>query len=572
MFNRKLFSIKAIKYLLFFPGLLLFSLTSPNKVYAQKNILVIHSYKEDNSWTKDIREGIDEEISKNTDDVQVFHEFLDAKTHPLLHHSQLFLEYIEEKYHHTDLNMLMVSDDPGLAVISEQREKYFADIPIVYLGINHVDPEILNLPNATGVFENRDVAETIIEASKQANSDRIIVINDTTQTGQANLAKINECYGLVGCPSDITVIDDLTSDGIQNVFEREAKNTPILLIGQIRKDSFTGKLYSFTDSIQILKSQVKNPIYGLNLQMLNRGIIGGKFLEGKYHGKQATKIAEKILQGTSVETINPVTKAENNWIFDAEQLREFDIDLEKLPEDAEIINKNASFYQKYKRLVWFTTSAFGVALLIILLLMEVIRRASITKKILTENESRYKDLAEAGANIFWEIDTNSHFSYVSGDIASFFNKILEEILGKSWLELYGNNSNFDFPWDTYNKNIKERLPIENLIYQVKQPNNELKIFQLNGKPIYSKKNQYLGYRGIKREITQEYNLSKTIAYQASYDFLTGLVNRQQFISHLKNLVDETLNSQIPSVLCYLDLDRFKLVNDTAGHLVGDLTA
>ena len=569
MFYKNLFSIKIIKYLLFFNSIILFSFTSANKVHAQKNVLVIHSYNEDNSWTKDIRQGIDQQISENSNNTKVFHEFLDAKVHPELHHSQLFLDYIQKKYHRTDLDLLMVSDDPGLTVISEQRKKYFADIPIVYLGINHIDPKVLNLPHSTGVFENRDVVETIIEASRQTNSNRIIIINDTTQTGQANLAKIEECYELASCPSDIVIVDDLTIDDIENIFKQEARNIPILLIGQIRKASADGELLSFTDGIKVLNSKIDNPIYGLNLQMLNQGIVGGKFLEGGYHGKQATKIAEKILQGIPVDKIKPIIKADNHWIFDARQLKKFNIELEVLPENSEIINQNISFYQRYKTLVWFTVSSFGVALLVILLLIEIIRRGAINQKILSENESRYKDLAETGANIFWEIDANLNFSYISGDIESFFNKSSEEILGKSWHQLYGSNSNFDFPWDIYYQNIQEHFPIKNLIYKVKQPNNELKIFQLNGKPIYDKNNQYIGYRGIKREITKEYNLSETIAYQASYDFLTGLLNRQEFISHLKNLVDETLHSQVSSVLCYLDLDRFKLVNDTAGHLVGD---
>ena len=569
MFNKKLFSTKIVKYLLFFNSVILFSLVGIRKVSAQQNILVIHSYNDENSWTKDIRQGIDEKLSQNTDDIKVFHEFLDAKRYPKLHHSQVFLEYIQEKYHHTNLDLLMVSDDPGLAVVSEHRKKYFADIPIVYLGINHVQPEILNFPKSTGVFENRDVAETIIEATRQTNSEQIIIINDTTQTGLANLTKINKCYELSSCPQDIRIINDVTPNNITNIFDKYEKNIPVLLIGQLRKNSSQGELYSFTDGTQILRAQVENPIYGLNLEMLNQGVVGGKFLEGKHHGKQAANIAKNILRGTPVERIKPIIKADNRWIFDAQELEQFNIKLEQLPKNSQIISQDISFYQKYRKLVWFTTSAFGISLLIIFLLIEVIRRGSIAKKILRENESRYKDLAESGANIFWEMDTNSNISYISGDTRLFCQKTVQEILGKTFQELYGNDINIDFPWDSFETTIQKHQPIVNLIYKVKQPNHELQIFQLNGKPIYDQNNQYLGYRGIKREITQEYNLSKTIAYQASYDFLTGLVNRQEFISHLKNLVDETTNCQISSVLCYLDLDRFKLVNDTAGHLVGD---
>ncbi|MEL6928170.1 MAG: EAL domain-containing protein [Cyanobacteria bacterium J06600_6] len=569
MFKNKLFNNKTTKYLLFLSNVILFSLAGAVKVSAQENVLVIHSYSENNSWTKSIKQGIDEKLSANIGNVKIFHEFLDAKAHPSLHHSELFFEYIQKKYHQINLDLLMVSDDPGLTALTEQRKKYFADLPIVYLGINHVDPEILNLPNSTGIFENRHVAETIIEAAQQTQSDQIIIINDTTQTGQANLAKINECYELSGCPLDIIIINDLTSGNIQNTLKQYARSTPILLIGQIRKNNSNGELYNFIEGTKIIKSYVDNPIYGLNSQMLNQGIVGGKFLDGKHHAKQAAGIVENILRGTSVDQIDPIIKADNHWIFDAEELEKNNIKLNKLPAKSKIINQNISFYHTYKTLVWFTASAFGISLIIIMLLIEIIRRGSITKRILQENKSRYKDLAELGTNIFWEIDVNSNICYISGDTEYFYDEAPQALLGKKLRQAYKKSYAIDFPWDKFETSIHRCEPITNLVFKVAQPNHEVRIFQLNGKPIYDQNKEYLGYRGNKREITQEYNLSKTIAYQASYDVLTGLVNRRQFISHLKNTVDETLNSQTSSVLCYLDLDRFKLVNDTAGHLVGD---
>lgn len=570
IFKIKLLNSKKMRFLLFFSNIIFCSLAGITKVSAQENVLVIHSYSDEYSWTKELKKGVDESFSQSSRDIKVFHEFLDAKVHPTLHHSQLFLDYIQEKYHHTNIDLLMVSDDPGLMVVSEHRKKFFADIPIVYLGINSVKPEILNLPKSTGVFESRDVAETIVEASRQTNSEQIIVINDTTQSGQANLAKINECYKLSRCPQNIEIVNDLTPENIQNVFEQYAESTPVVISGQLRRqNSPQGELFDLAKGAQILRTQIENPIYGLNLSMLNHGIIGGKFLEGRSHAKQAVKIAETILQGMPIEQIQPIIKADNQWIFDAKELKKFNIELETLPNNSEIIGQKLSFYEKYKKLVWITIFAFSISLLIIFLLIAVIRREEITKKILSDNESRYKDFAESGANIFWEVDVNSNISYISGDTEFYYKKNVQEILGKSLQELYKNDPKVDFPWESFEASIKEYQPIKNLIYKIINYNQELQIFQINGKPIYDKDSNYLGYRGIKREITQEYNLSKTIAYQASYDFLTGLVNREEFINHLKNLVYETKSSQVSSVLCYLDLDRFKLVNDTAGHLVGD---
>lgn len=64
-------------------------------------------------------------------------------------------------------------------------------------------------------------------------------------------------------------------------------------------------------------------------------------------------------------------------------------------------------------------------------------------------------------------------------------------------------------------------------------------------------------------------LTRQMTYQASHDALTGLVNRRDFERRLQEAVDSAQTGDIGHALCYLDLDRFKVVNDTCGHTAGD---
>jgi diguanylate cyclase (GGDEF)-like protein len=60
-----------------------------------------------------------------------------------------------------------------------------------------------------------------------------------------------------------------------------------------------------------------------------------------------------------------------------------------------------------------------------------------------------------------------------------------------------------------------------------------------------------------------------MSYQATHDALTGLVNRREFEGRLEEAIESGHRGDGQHVLCYLDLDRFKVVNDTSGHLAGD---
>lgn len=74
---------------------------------------------------------------------------------------------------------------------------------------------------------------------------------------------------------------------------------------------------------------------------------------------------------------------------------------------------------------------------------------------------------------------------------------------------------------------------------------------------------------VMMDVTEARELSNQLSYHATYDDLTGLVNRREFEDRLQEVIDLSTHLQNDNVLCYLDLDQFKIINDTCGHMAGD---
>lgn len=74
---------------------------------------------------------------------------------------------------------------------------------------------------------------------------------------------------------------------------------------------------------------------------------------------------------------------------------------------------------------------------------------------------------------------------------------------------------------------------------------------------------------IVQDVTESHRLSRELSYRARHDPLTGLINRDEFQRRLENAIERVRVDGIPAALCYLDLDQFKVVNDTCGHGAGD---
>jgi diguanylate cyclase (GGDEF)-like protein/PAS domain S-box-containing protein len=92
--------------------------------------------------------------------------------------------------------------------------------------------------------------------------------------------------------------------------------------------------------------------------------------------------------------------------------------------------------------------------------------------------------------------------------------------------------------------------------------------ELSASPIRIGPNELSGAVIMLHDVTELRGLAR-LSYQATHDALTGLVNRRDFERRLQEAIEGGQRGDGQHVLCYLDLDRFKIVNDTSGHLAGD---
>jgi diguanylate cyclase (GGDEF)-like protein/PAS domain S-box-containing protein len=127
-------------------------------------------------------------------------------------------------------------------------------------------------------------------------------------------------------------------------------------------------------------------------------------------------------------------------------------------------------------------------------------------------------------------------------------------------------------------------PIENPITQLLKKNQSIRfdkhiaminaagrIFPVEAlaSPLHDDKNRIVGAIFVFHDVTASRELTRKISFHEMHDPLTGLYNRSKFKQRLEELIKDARKNNRQHALCYCDLDEFKIINDTCGHLAGD---
>lgn len=206
-------------------------------------------------------------------------------------------------------------------------------------------------------------------------------------------------------------------------------------------------------------------------------------------------------------------------------------------------------------------------------LHDEIQQRQLAREALFQEKERAQITLESIGDGVITTDVHGHIDYM--------NPIAASLTGWTWSEARGRHLDevlylvdeltrraIDNAFDLYLKaDLKHPLPNETLLVH-RHDRSEASI-EVTASAIRDRSAAVSGLVLVFHDVTELRGLARQMSYQASHDGLTGLLNRREFDARLQAVLAATHQDGGHHALMYLDLDQFKVVNDTCGHLAGD---
>jgi len=166
-------------------------------------------------------------------------------------------------------------------------------------------------------------------------------------------------------------------------------------------------------------------------------------------------------------------------------------------------------------------------------------------------------------------------------IVDYINPVAEELSGWSNKNAVGNPVEDVLSLIDENKRTTIRSPVADCIsrgHSIRQRKQPLLINKMTGteysieittSPIRNLEGKIKGAVLVFHDVTELIGMARQLSYQATHDDMTGLVNRREFEERLEAVLTQAKQDNSSHAMAYLDLDQFKIVNDTCGHAAGD---
>lgn len=380
-----------------------------NDIKAQKNVLIINSYHQGLTWTKDETDGILQVLTESGDHFSTHVEYMDWKNYPSNDNVRYLEEYFEYKYQGKKIDMIIATDDAAVEFALKSRSSLFSDAPLVFCGVNQntVRKVTSGYKNFTGILEEVDPTDTIkIALDINPSLKKVYVLFDNSESGISTGKLVDDKIRAMDKQLNVVSLNMLSYDElIKNVGSYDKDS--IILVTTYYSDA-NGTLVEFDKASREVSENSSVPVYHLYDMGLNHGALGGNMLSGRLQGENAAKLAIRILHGENPDNIPVLSPETARKAFDFQQLKRFGIPLNKIPQGSEIINQPFSFFETYKPFVLSVLAAFMALIVFVCILLFYIEKIKGMKEKLAEGNEEltqmYEELAASDEELKQQFD------------------------------------------------------------------------------------------------------------------------------------------------------------------------
>jgi len=191
----------------------------------------------------------------------------------------------------------------------------------------------------------------------------------------------------------------------------------------------------------------------------------------------------------------------------------------------------------------------------------------LAQKRLSASEELYRALYDDNPSTFFTVTTNHTLISVNRFGAARLGFEIDELVGTELAMLHVEKDR-EFAAKAIDECLRNPGVPNSWEVRMRHKDNSVSWVRATGKAVVSK-DGIADVLVVCEDITEARRLSKQLSYEASHDALTGLFNRREFEIRLQRALETTQVENVEHAVCYLDLDQFKIINDTCGHVAGD---